>query len=32
MVNLQLLEREYRVVTGGEDGTIIWWNFVAVFN
>jgi hypothetical protein len=22
-------QREYRLVTGGEDGQIIWWNFTA---
>jgi hypothetical protein len=27
-----LKEREYRIVTGGEDGMIIWWNFKASFN
>lgn len=25
-------KREYRIVTGGEDGMIIWWNLVAPFN
>lgn len=25
-------EREYRIVTAGEDGTIIWWNLTAPYN
>lgn len=24
-------EREYRLITGGEDGTIMWWNLVAPY-
>lgn len=25
-------KREYRLVTGGEDGMIMWWNFSAAIN
>lgn len=24
-------KREYRLVTGGEDGQVMWWNFTADF-
>ena len=30
--NLVQQKREYRLVTGGEDGMIIWWNFKASFD
>jgi len=25
-------EREYRIVSAGEDGMILWWNLVAPYN
>lgn len=25
-------KREYRIITGGEDGMILWWNITVPFN
>ena len=25
-------EREYRIVSAGEDGVVIWWNLTAPYN